>query len=219
MQRTDPLTRRRFLIDRNFKYHQCVSVTCLFIPFRKAVVHVDPTALPRLSTEVDRDRPSCNNTAKHSSSSWTFNKTLSNLIRFFSPLSTMMIKVFPSIKLLSLSWLVYIFCFSQKEYSEIPRPGERHLDSEGHAETGRYHPLCVWSPQHHEHLRKSLPSLANCVPHEEPTSQALCHCGKLWDPAEQQLRTWDWLSRLCYQVVCFPLKRHEWLQRTKVFHL
>ncbi|XP_047451914.1 alpha-2,8-sialyltransferase 8B isoform X2 [Mugil cephalus] len=47
----------------------------------KAVVHVDPTALTRPSVETGRDRPSCNNTAKHSSSSWTFNKTLSSLIR------------------------------------------------------------------------------------------------------------------------------------------
>ncbi|XP_047451915.1 alpha-2,8-sialyltransferase 8B isoform X3 [Mugil cephalus] len=50
-------------------------------PHRKAVVHVDPTALTRPSVETGRDRPSCNNTAKHSSSSWTFNKTLSSLIR------------------------------------------------------------------------------------------------------------------------------------------
>lgn len=93
------------------------------------------------------------------------------------------------------------FFFLQEEHSEVSWSGERHLYSEGHAETRRYHPLCVWSPQHHKHLRESLPSFANCVPHEEPTSQALRYCGKLRDPVEQQLRTRDWLSRLCYQVL------------------
>ncbi|XP_023142989.2 alpha-2,8-sialyltransferase 8B [Amphiprion ocellaris] len=50
-------------------------------PHRKAAAPVDPTALPRPSTHTDRRRPSNNTTVKHSPNSWTFNKTLSNLIR------------------------------------------------------------------------------------------------------------------------------------------
>lgn len=100
---------------------------------------------------------------------------------------------------------VLFFSFSQKEYSAVSGSGERHLYSEGHAEARRYHPLCVWSPQHHKHLRKSLPSSANRIPHEEPASQALRHCRELWDPAEQQLWTRHRLSRLCYQVFFFSL--------------
>ncbi|XP_039988775.1 alpha-2,8-sialyltransferase 8B [Xiphias gladius] len=50
-------------------------------PHRKAAAHVDPTALTRLSTDRNHHRPSNNNTAKLSSNNWTFNKTLSNLIR------------------------------------------------------------------------------------------------------------------------------------------
>uniref|UniRef100_A0A3B4UCD2 ST8 alpha-N-acetyl-neuraminide alpha-2,8-sialyltransferase 2 n=1 Tax=Seriola dumerili TaxID=41447 RepID=A0A3B4UCD2_SERDU len=56
----------------------------------KAAAHVDPTALTRLSIDVNHHRPSYNHTAKLSSNNWTFNKTLSNLIRksilrFFDP--------------------------------------------------------------------------------------------------------------------------------------
>uniref|UniRef100_A0A4W6CEC4 ST8 alpha-N-acetyl-neuraminide alpha-2,8-sialyltransferase 2 n=1 Tax=Lates calcarifer TaxID=8187 RepID=A0A4W6CEC4_LATCA len=50
-------------------------------PHRKAAAHVDPTALTRSSTDTNHPRPSYNDTAKLSSNNWTFNKTLSNLIR------------------------------------------------------------------------------------------------------------------------------------------
>lgn len=50
-------------------------------PHRKAVAHVEPTALARSAKDINRHHPSYNNTAKLSSSSWTFNKTLSNIIR------------------------------------------------------------------------------------------------------------------------------------------
>ncbi|XP_029289732.1 alpha-2,8-sialyltransferase 8B [Cottoperca gobio] len=50
-------------------------------PHRKAAAHVDPTALTRSSKDVNRLGRSCNNTGKLSSNNWTFNKTLSNLIR------------------------------------------------------------------------------------------------------------------------------------------
>lgn len=147
---------------------------------------MDPTALARLSKDIiNHHHPSYNNTAKVSSHSWTFNKTLSNLIRLESALSTVISAQF--IYLIKQS----LFFILQEKYSEIPRSGERHLYSKGHAETGGHHPLCFRPPQHHKHLRKSLPSFANCIPHEEPASQALRHCGKLWDPAEQQLRTRD----------------------------
>ena len=56
--------------------------------FRKAAAHADPTASTRLSKGMKRLGPSYNNTAKLSSNNWTFNKTLSNLIRQDSPLST-----------------------------------------------------------------------------------------------------------------------------------
>ncbi|XP_054476661.1 alpha-2,8-sialyltransferase 8B [Anoplopoma fimbria] len=50
-------------------------------PHRKAAAHVDPTALTRLSKDVNHLSPSYNNTVKLSSNNWTFNRTLSNLIR------------------------------------------------------------------------------------------------------------------------------------------
>ncbi|XP_036963397.1 alpha-2,8-sialyltransferase 8B [Acanthopagrus latus] len=50
-------------------------------PHRKAAAHADPTASTRLSKGMKRLGPSYNNTAKLSSNNWTFNKTLSNLIR------------------------------------------------------------------------------------------------------------------------------------------
>ncbi|XP_040894331.1 alpha-2,8-sialyltransferase 8B [Toxotes jaculatrix] len=50
-------------------------------PKRKAAAHVDPTALTRLSIDINHHRPGYNNTANLSSNHWTFNKTLSKLIR------------------------------------------------------------------------------------------------------------------------------------------
>ncbi|KAG7522016.1 hypothetical protein JOB18_011423 [Solea senegalensis] len=52
-------------------------------PHRKAAAHVETTALTSVSTTENgpRPRPSYRNTANLSSSTWTFNKTLSNLIR------------------------------------------------------------------------------------------------------------------------------------------
>lgn len=52
-------------------------------PRRKAAAHVDPTALTRSSKDIinHHHHLSYNNTAKLSSNSWTFNRTLSNLIR------------------------------------------------------------------------------------------------------------------------------------------
>ncbi|XP_068458942.1 alpha-2,8-sialyltransferase 8B isoform X1 [Clinocottus analis] len=50
-------------------------------PHRKAAAHVDPTALTRPSNDVNHHSPSYNTTVKLSSNNWTFNKTLSNLIR------------------------------------------------------------------------------------------------------------------------------------------
>ncbi|KAM4572470.1 alpha-2,8-sialyltransferase 8B isoform 1-T1 [Odontesthes bonariensis] len=50
-------------------------------PHRKVAVHMDPTAMTRMSRNVGHRPPSYNHTAKHSSNNWTFNKTLSNLIR------------------------------------------------------------------------------------------------------------------------------------------
>lgn len=170
-----------------------------FLSFRKAAVHVNPTALTTASAETYRHRPIYNNTAKHSSNSWTFNKTLSHLIRYFYRPPQLSPQGF-TLRCRRAVIIGAYFLFSQEKHSEIPRPGERHLDSEGHAETGRYHPLCFWSPQYHKHLRKSLPSLANRIPHEKPALQALCHRGQLRDPSEQQLWAWDRLSWLCYQV-------------------
>uniref|UniRef100_A0A3Q3IYS2 ST8 alpha-N-acetyl-neuraminide alpha-2,8-sialyltransferase 2 n=1 Tax=Monopterus albus TaxID=43700 RepID=A0A3Q3IYS2_MONAL len=46
-----------------------------------AAAHVDPTALTRLGTDLKCHGSSYSNTAKLSSNNWTFNKTLSNLIR------------------------------------------------------------------------------------------------------------------------------------------
>ncbi|XP_024137606.1 alpha-2,8-sialyltransferase 8B [Oryzias melastigma] len=48
-------------------------------PHRKAATHPDPTAV--IKTLKDPNGPSVNNTANHSLNTWTFNKTLSNLIR------------------------------------------------------------------------------------------------------------------------------------------
>ncbi|XP_041853310.1 alpha-2,8-sialyltransferase 8B [Melanotaenia boesemani] len=50
-------------------------------PHRKATVHVDLTATARMSIHINHPPQTHNTTAKHSSSNWTFNKTLSNLIR------------------------------------------------------------------------------------------------------------------------------------------
>ncbi|XP_010773101.1 alpha-2,8-sialyltransferase 8B [Notothenia coriiceps] len=50
-------------------------------PHRKATAHVDPTAVTRVSKDVKPVGASYNHTAKLSSNNWTFNKTLSNLIR------------------------------------------------------------------------------------------------------------------------------------------
>ncbi|XP_034391425.1 alpha-2,8-sialyltransferase 8B [Cyclopterus lumpus] len=50
-------------------------------PRRKAAAHVDPTALTRLIKDVNHLSPSYNATVKLSSNNWTFNKSLSNLIR------------------------------------------------------------------------------------------------------------------------------------------
>uniref|UniRef100_A0A671XCS7 ST8 alpha-N-acetyl-neuraminide alpha-2,8-sialyltransferase 2 n=1 Tax=Sparus aurata TaxID=8175 RepID=A0A671XCS7_SPAAU len=47
----------------------------------KATAHADPTASTRRNKGIKRHGPSYNNTAKLSSNNWTFNKTLSNLIR------------------------------------------------------------------------------------------------------------------------------------------
>lgn len=165
---------------------------------------MDPTALTRLSKDIN---PSCNNTAKLSSNNWTFNKTLSNLIRqtLHSPQLSQHGHTQPSRVFHSCFKFVFCFVFLQEEHFEISWSRERHLHSEGHTETRRYHPLCFWSPQHNKHFRESLPSFAHRIPHEEPTLQTLCHRRKLWDPAEQQLWTRDWLSRLCYQV-CFVYK-------------
>ncbi|XP_047245860.1 alpha-2,8-sialyltransferase 8B [Girardinichthys multiradiatus] len=58
------------------------NVHQFFPTHRKTAAHTDPTATRRITKYMDHHAPSCNNTApKHSSSSWTFNKTLSNLIR------------------------------------------------------------------------------------------------------------------------------------------
>ncbi|MEQ2189697.1 hypothetical protein GOODEAATRI_028013, partial [Goodea atripinnis] len=57
------------------------NVHQFFPTHRKTAAHTDPTATRRITKYMDPHAPSCNNTApKHSSSSWTFNKTLSNLI-------------------------------------------------------------------------------------------------------------------------------------------
>ncbi|XP_058502617.1 alpha-2,8-sialyltransferase 8B [Solea solea] len=50
-------------------------------PHRKAAAHVETTALTSVSTKKNPHRPSYRNTANLSSSTWTFNKTLSNVIR------------------------------------------------------------------------------------------------------------------------------------------
>ncbi|KAM9754559.1 alpha-2,8-sialyltransferase 8B [Menidia menidia] len=50
-------------------------------PHRKVAVLVDPTAMAGMSRRVDHRSPSPRNTAKHSPDTWTFNKTLSSLIR------------------------------------------------------------------------------------------------------------------------------------------
>ncbi|MEQ2237999.1 hypothetical protein ILYODFUR_028827 [Ilyodon furcidens] len=58
------------------------NVHQFFPTHRNTAAHTDPTATRRITKYMDPHAPSCNNTApKHSSSSWTFNKTLSNLIR------------------------------------------------------------------------------------------------------------------------------------------
>lgn len=49
--------------------------------FREAAAHVDPTPLTRPSKDINHLGPSYNNTAKLSPNNWTFNKTVSNLIR------------------------------------------------------------------------------------------------------------------------------------------
>lgn len=169
--------------------------------FRDATAHEDPTTLARASRVLHDLVPNFNHTTKLPSNSWTFNKTLSNLIRH-SSLSANILSVLPRQQELAL--IISVCCLDslwQEEHSEIPRPGERHLDIKGHGETGRHHPLCLWPPEHHQHLWEPVPSSAGCVPHEEPASQALRHRGKLRHPAEQQLRTRDWLARLCYQVL------------------
>ncbi|XP_068169278.1 alpha-2,8-sialyltransferase 8B [Antennarius striatus] len=58
-------------------------------PHRKTAMHVDQTISTRSSKDICNLGPNCN-TAKPSSNNWTFNKTLSNLIRknvlrFFDP--------------------------------------------------------------------------------------------------------------------------------------
>ncbi|XP_061577872.1 alpha-2,8-sialyltransferase 8B [Cololabis saira] len=59
-------------------------------PHRKASVRADPTAAARTSLHMDHNCSSCNSTAKASPHSWTFNKTLSllirkNILRFLDP--------------------------------------------------------------------------------------------------------------------------------------
>lgn len=51
------------------------------LSFRKAAARVDPTALTRLSKGLNHPSSSYNNTAGLPPNNWTFNKTLSNLIR------------------------------------------------------------------------------------------------------------------------------------------
>ncbi|KAF3688847.1 Alpha-2,8-sialyltransferase 8B [Channa argus] len=46
----------------------------------KAAAHVNPTSLVRLGIDINRHSASYNNSGKLSSKTWTFNKTLSNLI-------------------------------------------------------------------------------------------------------------------------------------------
>ncbi|XP_071400305.1 alpha-2,8-sialyltransferase 8B isoform X1 [Centroberyx affinis] len=50
-------------------------------PHRKAAVKLDPTPLASSGKDVSHRLPHFNSTAKLSSDNWTFNKTLSNLIR------------------------------------------------------------------------------------------------------------------------------------------
>ncbi|XP_037539593.1 alpha-2,8-sialyltransferase 8B [Nematolebias whitei] len=51
-------------------------------PHSKTVVHLDPTSTTKTSKRLDRGRCSiCSGASSHPSSTWTFNKTLSNLIR------------------------------------------------------------------------------------------------------------------------------------------
>ncbi|XP_012715154.2 alpha-2,8-sialyltransferase 8B [Fundulus heteroclitus] len=63
-------------LSKKTNVHQLVP------PHRKAAADADPTVTTNIPNDVNRHAPSCNGTAaKPSSSSWTFNKTLSNLIR------------------------------------------------------------------------------------------------------------------------------------------
>lgn len=50
-------------------------------PHREAAAQVTPTASTGSSKDINHHGPTCNNTAKIPQNNWTFNKTLSNLIR------------------------------------------------------------------------------------------------------------------------------------------
>ncbi|KAM4552948.1 alpha-2,8-sialyltransferase 8B [Fundulus diaphanus] len=66
----------------NIGLSEKTNIHQLVPPHRKAAADADPTVTTKIPNYVNRHAPSCNGTvAKRSSSSWTFNKTLSNLIR------------------------------------------------------------------------------------------------------------------------------------------
>lgn len=59
--------------------HGVTTVHLVFTRFRAA--HTDPTASTRSNRDINHRSPCCNNTAKLPQNNWTFNKTLSKLIR------------------------------------------------------------------------------------------------------------------------------------------
>lgn len=133
------------------------------------------------------------NRTTESPSEWTFNRTLSNMIRQGPVL---FLKILSEI-LKWLKWAVTLYLLIQpksiksclfliqEEHPEVFRSRERHFYPERNAEAWRCHPLCFWPPEHHECLWEPVPSSSHVLSYEEPAPQALRHRGELWNTAQQ----------------------------------
>lgn len=79
----DKMTKLVFLIALCLHdQHGVTTAHLVFTRFREAAAaHADPTASTRSNRDINHRGLSCNNTAKLPQNNWTFNKTLSNLIR------------------------------------------------------------------------------------------------------------------------------------------
>lgn len=122
------MTNPRFLVRLDLTWPaQCDNCTSFHSHFREAAAQVTPTASTGSSKDINHHGPTCNNTAKIPQNNWTFNKTLSNLIRqaAHSPQIPQPSHTAASLK----SVLIYIYIYKHALYMFSGGAGRASWDS------------------------------------------------------------------------------------------